>query len=79
MEVLYTRLPSGALSSPDSKINKAYCKGNAKTGKELTQAVTKSVSISKTSTYKYYPSCVNLERVILLRVKIFTVIEHWLN
>ena len=46
MEVLYTRLPSGALSSPDSKINKAYCKGNAKTGKELTQAVTKSVSLS---------------------------------
>ena len=42
MEVLYTRLPSGALSSPDSKINRAYCKGNTKTGKEMTQAVTKS-------------------------------------
>ena len=41
MELLYTRLPSGALSSPESKINKAYCKGNPKTGKEMTQAVTK--------------------------------------
>ena len=42
MEVLYTRLSSGALSSPDSKINRAYCKGIVKTGKEMTQAVTKS-------------------------------------
>jgi DNA-dependent protein kinase catalytic subunit len=42
MEVLYTRLSSGALSSPDSKINRAYCKGIVKTGKEMTQAVTKA-------------------------------------
>lgn len=42
MEVVYTRLPSGALSSPDSMINKAYYRGTVKTGKEMTQAVTKS-------------------------------------
>jgi DNA-dependent protein kinase catalytic subunit len=47
MEVLYTRLPSGALSSPDSKINKAYCKDNSKTGKEMTQAVTKVGHLAK--------------------------------
>ena len=45
IEVLYTQLTAGALSSPESKINKTYCKGNAKTGKEMTQAVTKSVCI----------------------------------
>ena len=41
MEVLYSRLPSGALSGLDSQINKTYCKGSPKTGKEMTQAVAK--------------------------------------
>ena len=39
--LLYQRLPAVALSSPDSSINKTYCKTGVKTGKELTQAVTK--------------------------------------
>ncbi len=41
MEVLYSRLPAGALSNAESSINRAYCRGNARTGKELTQAITK--------------------------------------
>lgn len=44
IEVLYSRLPSGALSSSESKINSVYCKGQPKTGKELTQAATKYAS-----------------------------------
>ena len=41
--LLYQRLPAVAVSSPDSSINKIFCKtaGAVKTGKELTQAVTK--------------------------------------
>ena len=40
--LLYQRLPAVALSSPESSINKTFCKTAAvKTGKELTQAVTK--------------------------------------
>ncbi len=41
LEVLYSRLPGGALTSPGGSINNAYCKGSAKSGKELTQAITK--------------------------------------
>ena len=40
--LLYQRLPAVALSSPDSSINKTFCKSaGVKTGKELTQAMTK--------------------------------------
>lgn len=40
--LLYQRLPVVAVSSPDSSINKTFCKTTGvKTGKELTQAVTK--------------------------------------
>ena len=39
--LLYQRLPAVAVSSPESSINKAFCKTGVKTGKELTQAVTK--------------------------------------
>ena len=41
MEILYFCLPASTLSSIDSKINAQYCKGEPKTGKELTQSVTK--------------------------------------
>ena len=41
VELLYGRLPAATLSSLESAINTAYCRGSAKTGKEMTQAVTK--------------------------------------
>ena len=41
IEVLYLRLSSSLLSSVESNVNTAYCQGSPKTGKELTQAVTK--------------------------------------
>ena len=44
VEVLYTRLPPGALNNLESMINMAYCRGQAKTGKEMTQTVTKCVA-----------------------------------
>ncbi|XP_064405997.1 DNA-dependent protein kinase catalytic subunit-like isoform X2 [Halichondria panicea] len=47
LEVLYSRLPGGALTSPGGSINNAYCKGSAKSGKELTQAITKAGHLAK--------------------------------
>jgi DNA-dependent protein kinase catalytic subunit len=41
IEVLYFHLHSSALSTSGSKLNSKYCKGEPKTGKELTQAITK--------------------------------------
>jgi len=41
MEVLYSRLTKAPLTNPDSDIVKTYCRGVPKTGKELTQAITK--------------------------------------
>lgn len=40
MEVLYSRISSTALSNPENSIIKAFCR-QPKTGKELTQAITK--------------------------------------
>lgn len=44
LEVLFSRLSLALVGSMDSKINQQYCKGDPKTGKELTQAVTKCVA-----------------------------------
>ena len=41
IEILYSRLTKEDVNSLDSAINRAYCGVNVKTGKELTQAVTK--------------------------------------
>ncbi|XP_065898419.1 DNA-dependent protein kinase catalytic subunit-like isoform X2 [Dysidea avara] len=45
--LLYRRLPATAVSSPESMINKTFCKGAVKTGKELTQAATKLAHTAK--------------------------------
>eukprot|EP00731_Ephydatia_muelleri_P028749 Em0020g393a len=42
LEVLFSRLSLPLVGSMESKINQQYCKGDPKTGKELTQAVTKA-------------------------------------
>ena len=44
LEVLFSRLSLALVGSMDSRINQQYCKGDPKTGKELTQAVTKCVA-----------------------------------
>ena len=46
IEVLYSRAPVEAVSSMASKVNSAYCSGDPHTGKELTQAATKSVIVA---------------------------------
>ena len=46
LEVLFSRLSLPLVGSMESKINQQYCKGDPKTGKELTQAVTKFVAFN---------------------------------
>ena len=41
IEIMYSRLTKEDLNSSQSVINNAYCGGSVKTGKEMTQAVTK--------------------------------------
>lgn len=56
LEKLYIRIPPNDLNSPESKLNDIYCRHNVKTGKELTQAVTKAAHYSKSEDYRGEPS-----------------------
>ena len=41
IEMLYSRLSKDLLNTKNSSINSAYCNNDAKTGKEMTMAITK--------------------------------------
>ena len=55
MDELYTRLSCNELSSMESKLNRIYCSGDPKNGKELTQAVTKSAHAAKSEDHRGDP------------------------
>ena len=55
IEKLYSRLPCSDVSSLDSKLNSLYCNGDAKSGKELTQAATKLAHAAKSEDHRGDP------------------------
>ena len=55
IEKLYSRLPCSDVSSLDSKLNSLYCNGTPKSGKELTQTVTKLAHAAKSEDHRGDP------------------------
>nr|XP_006812076.1 PREDICTED: DNA-dependent protein kinase catalytic subunit-like [Saccoglossus kowalevskii] len=47
MEVLYSRMTKEELNTPQSKVNKIYCRDSVKSGKEMTMALTKIAHAAK--------------------------------
>ncbi|XP_071815133.1 DNA-dependent protein kinase catalytic subunit-like [Apostichopus japonicus] len=62
IELLYTRLGKDQLNSTTSAINSAYCMGDCKTGKEMTQGITKAAHFAKSENVGGEKVCIDLRR-----------------
>ncbi|PIK41530.1 putative DNA-dependent protein kinase catalytic subunit [Apostichopus japonicus] len=62
IELLYTRLGKDQLNSTTSVINSAYCMGDCKTGKEMTQGITKAAHFAKSENVGGEKVCIDLRR-----------------
>ncbi|XP_072042849.1 DNA-dependent protein kinase catalytic subunit-like [Amphiura filiformis] len=62
LEIMYSRLTKEDLNSPQSDINKAYCDGSVKDGKEMTRAVTKASHAAKSEDTRGETTSLELRR-----------------